>query len=124
MALVERWYWLPHRYAAIEPAAEHDMLVHATERVDAMAVAVLFLVLPMTALVIGIGAILLWLSPVLVAVVVALIPIALLISYWLRRRLRAATRMFPSIVRALQPRHVARTRGHGPHRRSAGRRAA
>lgn len=94
-ALVQRWYELPRsRYASIEPAAEHDLWVHATERVDVMAIVVLIHVLPTTVLAAGIGVILVWLSPMLSGVVVALLPVALLISHRLRRRLRDATRTF------------------------------
>src|SRR5215207_7029620 len=76
-ALLARWYELPRRrYAAIEPAAMHDRLVHDVERVDILVIALFVLVFPAVILIAGVGAILLWLSPTLTFATVALVPVA------------------------------------------------
>jgi ABC-type multidrug transport system fused ATPase/permease subunit len=94
-ALLAKWYERPRRsYTAVEPAVLHDRIVHDIERVDVMVNAFVSLVFPAAALVLGVGAILLWLSPVLTATTVALVPVAILVSHRIRRRLRRATRVF------------------------------
>jgi ABC-type multidrug transport system fused ATPase/permease subunit len=94
-ALLARWFDLPRRrYAAVEPAVMHDRIVHDLERVDLMVNAVFVLVLPAAILIIGVGSILLWLSPMLTLATVALVPVATVLSHTLRRRMHVATRAY------------------------------
>jgi ABC-type bacteriocin/lantibiotic exporter with double-glycine peptidase domain len=94
-AMLARWYEQPRRrYSAIEPAAMHDRIVHDIERVDVMVNAFVSLVFPAAILVLGVGTILLWLSPLLTFATVALVPVAMLVSHRIRRRMRVAAKTF------------------------------
>lgn len=94
-ALLAGRFALPRSASStIETGRAHDLIVHDTERVDLMVNAVCFYVLPSVALAAGVAVILVWLSPVLTLATVALLPLAMLVSHWLRRRLLAATRQY------------------------------
>jgi ABC-type bacteriocin/lantibiotic exporter with double-glycine peptidase domain len=103
--LMARQYALPRAvYVARDAGRVHDLIVHDTERFDVLANALLFFVLPTVVLVTGVAGLLLWLSPVLTAVTVALLPAAIVMSHYLRARLRRATRRFHGTFEAFSRR--------------------